>query len=130
MEVLAHKPIGLEGMAKYLVEDMKKKDLHPKNIQLLPEGQGWLLCEFGGDTREKADRKAKDLLEELSHKDNPPFMKLLDDPWQERQIWIVRRSGLGATARARRTRYLGGLGRFFGAAGKARRLPARPAQAF
>lgn len=99
MEILAHKPIGLEGMDNNLVEDMKKKGLHPKSIQLLPPGGGWLLCEFGGETKEESDQKAKGLMEELKKKDNPPSLKLLDDPWQERQIWVVRRSGLGATAR-------------------------------
>jgi FAD/FMN-containing dehydrogenase len=38
MEVLAHRPIGLEGLDDVLVDDMKKKGLHPRNIQLLPEG--------------------------------------------------------------------------------------------
>jgi FAD/FMN-containing dehydrogenase/Fe-S oxidoreductase len=98
-EILPHKPIGLEGLDDLLVDDMKKKGLHPKNIELLPPGKGWLLVEFGGQTKQEADDMAHKLMDELKQKDQPPHMKLLDDPWQERQIWVVRRSGLGATAR-------------------------------
>ena len=41
MEVLAHQPIALEGLDEVLVEDMKKKGLHPTDLQLLPDGGGW-----------------------------------------------------------------------------------------
>src|SRR5690349_10935073 len=47
-EVLEARPIGLEGMDDYLVNDMIKKHIHPQEIKLLPDGKGWLLVEFGG----------------------------------------------------------------------------------
>ena len=28
-----------------------------KDLKLMPEGNGWLIAEFGGDTREEADGK-------------------------------------------------------------------------
>src|SRR5919206_2773631 len=99
MEVLAHGPIGLEGMDNVLVDDMKKKGLHPQDIQLLPDGGGWLLVEFGGQSKEEADDQAHRLMAALQRQPNPPSMKLYDDPQQEQHIWLVRRSGLGATAR-------------------------------
>jgi FAD/FMN-containing dehydrogenase len=49
--ILAHKPIGLEGFDSRLIEGMRKKHLHPENIKLLPDGGGWLLVEFGGQTQ-------------------------------------------------------------------------------
>ena len=99
MEVLAHQPIALEGVDEVLVEDMKKKRLHPTDLQLLPDGGGWLLVEFGGESKREAHDRARGLMEALRTQKNPPSMKLYDDPPREKIIWTVRRSGLGATAR-------------------------------
>ncbi|HEY1232824.1 MAG TPA: FAD-linked oxidase C-terminal domain-containing protein [Candidatus Binatia bacterium] len=98
-EVLTHKPIALEGLDDNLVEDMKKKRLHPDDVKLLPDGGGWLLVEFGGETKIAADEQARALMDALKKTQKPPTMKLFDNPEQERTIWLVRRSGLGATAR-------------------------------
>ncbi len=99
VDILEHKPIALEGLDDNLVEDMKKKGLHPKDIQLLPDGAGWLLVEFGGETKEESDAKARVVMDALKAKPDAPAMKLFDDPAQEKMIWKVRESGLGATAR-------------------------------
>jgi FAD/FMN-containing dehydrogenase/Fe-S oxidoreductase len=99
MDVLAYEPIGLEGIDNVLVEDMKKKRLHPQDLKLLPEGAGWLLVEFGAGTKHEADAKAKDLIEGLKKTDSAPSAKLYDDHSQEALVWEIRESGLGATAR-------------------------------
>jgi FAD/FMN-containing dehydrogenase/Fe-S oxidoreductase len=93
------KPIGCEGMDDLLVEDMKKKGIHPEDVQLLPPGRGWLMVEFGGNTKEESDARAHEAMDALRDEPNPPTMKLFDDPEEEHQLWIVRESGLGATAR-------------------------------
>jgi FAD/FMN-containing dehydrogenase/Fe-S oxidoreductase len=98
-EILEHGPIGLEGVDDVLVEDMKKKDLHPQNIKLLPSGGGWLLVELGGETREEAAGRARGLMEALQGKPDAPSMNLFDDPKEAKAVWTVRESGLGATAR-------------------------------
>jgi FAD/FMN-containing dehydrogenase/Fe-S oxidoreductase len=98
-EVLEAKPIGLEGIDDVLVNDMKKKNIHPQDITLLPEGGGWLLVEFGGQTREESDSKAHALMEKLRSHPDAPSMKLFDDEAEEEHLWKVRESGLGATAR-------------------------------
>ncbi|HXG93333.1 MAG TPA: FAD-linked oxidase C-terminal domain-containing protein [Blastocatellia bacterium] len=99
LEVLDAEPIGLEGMDDYLINDMIKKRIHPQEVKLLPDGNGWLLVEFGGATKQEADLKARALMDRLKKQSNAPTMKLFDDPDQERTIWLVRESGLGATAR-------------------------------
>jgi len=76
MEVLAHRPIGLEGLDDVLVNDMKKKGLHPQDIQLLPDGGGWLLVEFGGQSKAEADDQAYRLMAALQKQSPPPSMKL------------------------------------------------------
>jgi Fe-S oxidoreductase len=54
--------------------------------------------EYGGQTKEESDRKARAVMEMLKKKPNPPSMKLFDDPQEEHDVWLVRRGGLGATA--------------------------------
>jgi FAD/FMN-containing dehydrogenase/Fe-S oxidoreductase len=98
VELMAHRPIGLEGFDDRLVADMKKKHLHPQDLALLPEGGGWMLVEFGGPNKREADDRARGLIDELKSKVNPPTMKLFDAPKEQEQIWTVRESGLGAAA--------------------------------
>ncbi|MGH8213879.1 MAG: FAD-linked oxidase C-terminal domain-containing protein [Rhodanobacteraceae bacterium] len=98
-EILEAGPVGLEGMDDKLIQDMKTIGLHPQDLELVPQGQGWLLAEFGGDSKEEADEKARKLMGNLRGKDNAPLsMKLFDDKQQEKELWTVRRGGLGATA--------------------------------
>jgi FAD/FMN-containing dehydrogenase/Fe-S oxidoreductase len=97
-EIMQHQPIGLEGIDDVLIGYMKKTGLHPEDIQLLPEGKGFLMAEFGGDSKQDADEKARALMAALKKKGNAPNMKLFEDAWEESKVWEVRESGLGATA--------------------------------
>ncbi|HJV62736.1 MAG TPA: FAD-binding and (Fe-S)-binding domain-containing protein, partial [Albitalea sp.] len=97
-EVMQAGPIALEGLDDRLISDMKRTHLHPKDIELMPEGAGWLLVEFGGEDKADADARANRLMQRLRDAEEPPSMKLIDDPEVEQHIWRVRESGLGATA--------------------------------
>ena len=55
MEVLEHKPLGLEGMDQVLIQDMTALGKHIEDLSALPKGHGWLLVEFGGETKVEAD---------------------------------------------------------------------------
>ena len=57
--VLAHKPIGLEGFDGLLVDFMLRKSLLVDDVKLLPAGNGFLLCEFGADSPDEADRAGR-----------------------------------------------------------------------
>jgi FAD/FMN-containing dehydrogenase/Fe-S oxidoreductase len=92
------RPIGLEGIDDLLVSFMKRKGLDVDDLSLLPPGKGWLLVEFGGDSREDAKARARDLMDALRRSANAPTMRLYDDPADEQKIWTVREAGLGATA--------------------------------
>jgi FAD/FMN-containing dehydrogenase/Fe-S oxidoreductase len=99
-DVLACKPIGLEGLDDVLARNMQKLKMHSKDLKLLPEGNGWLIAEFGGDTREDAREKAQLLIKKMDElPSGRPSTKLYDDPEEEKKIWEVREAGLGATAR-------------------------------
>ena len=97
-ELMASKPIGLEGIDDVLIRYMKTKHMHLEELDLLPEGRGWLILEFGGETREESYGKARKLMDELRGKPGAPSMKLLDDPREETLMWKARESGLAATA--------------------------------
>lgn len=97
-EILKHKPIGLEGLDDLLIEFMQRKGLNLNDIPLLPKGNAWLMVEFGGDSKEDSDNKAKALMDELKKKNDVPSMSLFDDPEQAKKLWRIRESGLGATA--------------------------------
>ena len=52
--ILRHQPIALEGMDSRLIDFEGKKHLAPDALKLLPDGHGFLLVQFGGDTVEQA----------------------------------------------------------------------------
>jgi FAD/FMN-containing dehydrogenase len=98
MDILPFKPIGLEGIDHKLVDYMQLTGTHKKNIRLLPDGKGFLIVEFGGDSKEESNGRARELMATLEGKPNAPSMKLFDDSEEEEQVWKIRESGLGATA--------------------------------
>jgi FAD/FMN-containing dehydrogenase/Fe-S oxidoreductase len=97
-EILEYGPTGLEGLDRCLVEDMKGKGEHTGEIPMLPEGDGWLLVEFGGESKEESDERAEECMARLRKDSNTPEMRLFDDKAEEDRLWEVREAGLGATA--------------------------------
>ncbi len=97
-EIMAHHPIGLEGIDELLVEFSRRRQLNPEGLALLPPGGGWLFAEFGADTIAEAESQARALMQSLSHGAKPPSMRLFTDKRQARQAWDVRESALGATS--------------------------------
>ena len=97
-QLLEFKPIGLEGIDDRLVDDMKAKGLNIDNLRLLPEGRGWLLVEFGGETKQESDAGAQRLIDALKSWKDAPSPRLYEDKRQEKMVWQIRESGLGATA--------------------------------
>jgi FAD/FMN-containing dehydrogenase/Fe-S oxidoreductase len=95
-EILAHKPIGLEGMDSWLVECTRRKSLHPEGIALLPEGGGWLLAEFGAWSAVEARSEAERLIASLRGSASALKCRLLIDEHLARKVWEVRESALGA----------------------------------
>jgi FAD/FMN-containing dehydrogenase/Fe-S oxidoreductase len=98
-EVLAHRPIGLEGMDDLLIEFTRRKGINPEGLALLPEGGGWLLAEFGAQTASEAEAQAHGLMQTLGRNSHPPGFRLLTDKHQARKAWEVRESALGAVSR-------------------------------
>ncbi len=96
-EILQYKPIGLEGFDDILVACTRVKNLNPEGLALLPEGGGWLLAEFGGQTLSEAESQALRVIDALNRSASPPKAQLYSGP-QARHVWEIRESSLGATS--------------------------------
>ena len=97
-EVMAHKPIGLEGFDNWLVDFSRLKNMNREGLELLPAGGGWLLAEFGADTRADAEAQARAAMAGLARAPNPPNMRLITDLADAKKVWHVRESGLGVVS--------------------------------
>jgi FAD/FMN-containing dehydrogenase/Fe-S oxidoreductase len=97
-DILPFKPIGLEGLDDLLILFMKKKGDHPEELALLPKGSGWLVAEFGGETKEESDANARKAMDAVGKLPNPPSMKLYTKKEEEAQVWEIRELGLASTA--------------------------------
>ena len=94
---MAHKPIGLEGFDDLLVYYTRTKGINSEGLALLPEGGGWLMVEFGGQTAREAESQARGLIDALNRSANPPNMRLYSGQ-QAKRIWEIREASLGVTS--------------------------------
>ena len=94
-ELMAHKPIGLEGFDDQFVDFARRKKMSSEGLALLPEGGGWLMVEFGADTVEDAEAQARALMATLSRNPQLPNMRLLTDDREAKCVWEFRDSALG-----------------------------------
>jgi len=96
-EIMAHKPIGLEGFDDLLVYYTRTKGINSEGLALLPEGGGWLMVEFGGQTLQEAESQASGLIKALSRSATPPNTRLYSGQHAKR-IWEIREASLGVTS--------------------------------
>ncbi|MDP8977718.1 MAG: FAD-binding protein [Actinomycetota bacterium] len=100
MEILEHRPIGLEAIDHLLFEDEQHKNIYPAALRQLPTGgDAWLMVEFGADDKEEADERARSLIDMLKGRGlGDQRISLFRDPREEQLLWKIREGGLGATA--------------------------------
>ena len=96
-EILPLNPIGLEGFEGSIVDGLKKKNA--PNLELIPEGRGFLLVEFGSNDPAEADAAARQLIDQLKQSPDPPNMRLYTKA-EARHVWKLRESGPRAAAAA------------------------------
>ena len=96
--IVEHEPIALEGVDHYLIRDEQIKGMNKQALEELPEGTGFLMVQFGGETTEESDRRAEAMLKALGESEHDPDVSFTDDPEREDELWQAREAGLGATA--------------------------------
>jgi FAD/FMN-containing dehydrogenase/Fe-S oxidoreductase len=98
VEVVTFGPIGLEGFDRVTTRNILKKGLiQGEYLPLLPDGDGWLLVEFGGESPEEAEKKARPLLRAFDSRKGVSS-RLLLAPQEQKKVWTIRESGLGANS--------------------------------
>ncbi|HEX3923802.1 MAG TPA: FAD-linked oxidase C-terminal domain-containing protein [Streptosporangiaceae bacterium] len=98
--IAPHQPEQLEGVDARLIGFERERRMNAKALELLPEGNGWLMVIFAGDSKDEADAKAHALLNDLAGTEHEPTVRFYDDPEHEQELADVREEALGATARA------------------------------
>ncbi|GAA1846820.1 FAD-linked oxidase C-terminal domain-containing protein [Brevibacterium marinum] len=96
--VREYKPVACEGIDAKLIEFMRKKGLHPDDIELLPEGGGYLLVEFGSDDKDDAHEQAERFVSGCQNQETVRSTKIFDEEWEAAKLWQIREAGLGATS--------------------------------
>jgi FAD/FMN-containing dehydrogenase/Fe-S oxidoreductase len=96
--ILPFKPIALEGLEIGMISGLKSKGLKRDEINLLPEGEAWLVTEFGDDTRERAVEQAKVFMASLRDDVVSPSAVLFDDPSVQERVWSIRELGASASS--------------------------------
>ncbi|MGJ3262467.1 MAG: FAD-binding and (Fe-S)-binding domain-containing protein [Salinarimonas sp.] len=94
--VREHGPIAIEGVDGFLVDAMHRKHLLEEDMMVLPEGDSWLVVEFGAFDREEAKGKAERLRRAYEAKGVPA--RVLAAPEKEAKVWSVREAGLPGSA--------------------------------
>src|SRR5262245_14440273 len=89
-EILALKPIGLEGFEGAMIDGLRRKGA--PNLDLMPDGRGYLLAEFGADDPETAKQLANQLMDRLKHVPGTPTMRLYTNA-EAKAVWRIRESG-------------------------------------
>jgi FAD/FMN-containing dehydrogenase/Fe-S oxidoreductase len=91
-------PIAVEGFQRRVIDNVKLKGQDLPGLDLYPEGDAWLLVEFGADSEEEAlamGRKAQQWIE--AHDHDHCGLRLLEDKEEQKHAVEVREQGLGAS---------------------------------
>ncbi len=89
--------LAVEFTSRHVLANMHAKEMNFGGEDRLPDGNAWVLVEFGGDTKREADAKAEQLFSQLRSRPNAPSYKLYESPDDETAVWEVRRHSAGTT---------------------------------
>ena len=96
-DILQFRPIGLEGFEGSMVDALRKKGA--PHLDLVPDGRGCLLVEFGCDTADDAARTATQFVEWVRQLRDGPSARLYSTS-EARAMWRIREAGPRAAATA------------------------------
>ncbi len=88
--------IGIEGVDDVLAGYMRKRNMHMDSLAGLPDGRGWVLAEFGAFSEDEVESFVENAVRTAP---GNPSIKICRTAAEQKAMWAVRESGLGATAR-------------------------------
>jgi FAD/FMN-containing dehydrogenase/Fe-S oxidoreductase len=92
-------PGQLEAIDGRMAQLMREEGAYLESLDTLPEGDSWLMLQFGGDSQEEVDEQAHALLRAVGRTEEDPGVAFSDDPEREQRMLRAREAGLGVTAR-------------------------------
>lgn len=92
-------PIAIEGLDRAIVRGLQARNLAQAEIELLPEGDAWVMVEFGSDTLEDAVEQARRAEEYFKARPSGvvPSSWLVVDTTTQKRLWSIRETGASAT---------------------------------
>jgi FAD/FMN-containing dehydrogenase/Fe-S oxidoreductase len=96
-DILDSEPHGLEFFESGIIDNLRAKGFDSAGMEELPDGETFVLVEYGGDTQAEADRQGEQVMDRLRGLPHTPDMRMYDDPRHESDIWEVRRGAIGST---------------------------------
>ncbi|MER7078595.1 FAD/FMN-containing dehydrogenase [Saccharopolyspora kobensis] len=98
-DIVGHSsPMQVEAIDGELVHFMKEEGQFLDSVATLPEGESWLLVQFGADTGEEADHQLRSLLRALGKSASDEDVAVSEEPDRQQQMLKAREAGLGVTA--------------------------------
>ncbi|MCE3030363.1 FAD-binding and (Fe-S)-binding domain-containing protein [Streptomyces sp. CMSTAAHL-2] len=92
-------PTQLEALDGRMAQLMREERAYLDSLDILPEGDSWLMVQYSGDSQEDVDGQAHALLRAVGRDENSPAVAFSDDPGREQKMLRAREAGLGVTAR-------------------------------
>jgi FAD/FMN-containing dehydrogenase/Fe-S oxidoreductase len=92
-------PSQLEALDGRMAQLMREEGAYLDSLDVLPEGDSWLLVQFSGDSQEGVDEQAHALLRAVGRSEKDANVAFSDDPDREEKMLKAREAGLGVTAR-------------------------------
>ncbi|MGE8165094.1 FAD-binding and (Fe-S)-binding domain-containing protein [Paraburkholderia sp. NPDC080076] len=93
-------PIAIEGLDRAIIRGLQARGLKKDEIALLPEGDAWVVLEFGADTQDDVMREARAAAAYFASGEAGPNVSamLVEDRALQAKVWSIRETGASAVA--------------------------------
>jgi FAD/FMN-containing dehydrogenase/Fe-S oxidoreductase len=93
-------PIAIEGLDRAIIRGLQARGLKKDEIALLPEGDAWVVLEFGADTQDDVMREAQAAAAYFLTGEAGPNVSamLVEDRALQAKVWSIRETGASAVA--------------------------------
>jgi len=93
-------PIAIEGLDRVMIRGLQARNLKAEEIALLPEGDAWVVLEFGADTQQQAVDMAQAAARYFAAGEAGPNVstRLVEPRALQNKVWSIRETGASAVA--------------------------------
>jgi FAD/FMN-containing dehydrogenase/Fe-S oxidoreductase len=93
-------PIAIEGLDRAIIRGLQARGLKKEEIALLPEGDAWVVLEFGADTQGEAVSQARAAAQYFASGTAGAnvSMMLVEERALQAKVWSIRETGASAVA--------------------------------